>query len=91
MFKSVVALAVMSAISAPAVAQTAPAPQSATAAKPQTVKKTICRRVDDEETTGSRVGEAPKVCKTIEVPAPAGSSGNGQQAPAAANQTGNNF
>ncbi|MEO7564659.1 MAG: hypothetical protein ABIR63_03125 [Sphingomicrobium sp.] len=44
--------------------QTTPAP------KPATIKKVICRRVVDEETTGSRVGSAPKVCKTIEVPAP---------------------
>lgn len=53
----------------------APAPQAAPAAKPQTVKKTVCTRVDEEETTGSRLGSAPKKCKTIEVPV--GSSGSG--------------
>jgi hypothetical protein len=46
------------------------------------VKKIICERVDVEETTGSRLGSAPKVCKTVEVPAPKGGAASGQQAPA---------
>lgn len=40
------------------------------------IKKTVCERVVIEETTGSRLGSAPKKCRTIEVPAPAaGASG----------------
>ena len=75
---------------APATAPVAvtPAPVAVTpAAKPQTVLKTICRRVDDEETTGSRVGPAPKVCKTVEVPVKGGSSSS-EKAPASAPERG---
>lgn len=82
MFKALIALTIFSAASGSAAAQTAPQPQ-APAARQQMVKKTVCRRVDDEETTGSRLGSAPKVCKTIEVPAPGG-AGNGDRAPSAA-------
>jgi hypothetical protein len=85
MFKSLVALAIAGAMSAPALAQTAPAQQPTPVAKPQTVKKVVCQRVDVEEDTGSRLGSAPKVCKTIEVPAPAGGAASGQQAPSAGN------
>ena len=46
-----------------------PAPVQVQSAKPGAVKKQVCERVDAEETTGSRVGDAPKVCKIIEVPA----------------------
>jgi hypothetical protein len=83
MFKFVVALAIAGAMSVPALAQTAPA-QPAPAAKPQTVKKVVCQRIDDEETTGSRLGSAPKVCKTVEVPAPQGGSASGSAAPGSA-------
>jgi hypothetical protein len=54
----------------------------APAAKPQTVKKVVCKRVSQEETTGSRLGSAPKVCKTVEVPVKGGST---KQAPAPSN------
>ena len=67
------------AASAPAFAQAQAPAATATpgsseiaAPKPQMIKKTVCRRVDDEENTGSRLGAAPKICKVIEVPAPAG-------------------
>lgn len=81
MYKSLVALAVLSVLATPATAQTA-APQApvavvaqpAPAAAPKTVKKVVCQRVVIEETTGSRLGSAPKRCRTIEVPAPAGGS-----------------
>lgn len=80
MHKSLVTLVVFGAFVSPAAAQTAPQPQApaiaappATApAAPRTVKKTVCERVVVEETTGSRLGSAPKRCRTIEVPAPAG-------------------
>ena len=52
-----------------------PAPQAQPQAKPQTVKKVICQRIDDEETTGSRLSAAPKKCRTVEVPVSGGSNG----------------
>lgn len=72
----------LSAQTAPPAPASPPTPstQAAPVPKPQTVKKTICRRVDEEETTGSRLGSAPKVCKTVEVPA-SGGNGNSDKAP----------
>jgi hypothetical protein len=90
MYKPLVALAIFSAMSVPAAAQTAPPANPAQSAKPQTVKKVVCQRVDEEETTGSRLGSAPKVCKTIEVPARGGTS-TGQQAPAEPSAPGNSL
>ena len=49
MRKSLVVLAIFSTISVPAAAQTAPAANQAQPARPQTVKKVVCQRVDDEE------------------------------------------
>jgi hypothetical protein len=84
MFKSLVALAILSVASTPVLAQTAPAPDQSTA-KPQTVKKRVCEVT--EEDSYSRLG-ARKVCHTVEVPATQGSGQNGQQAPAPAPQQG---
>ena len=58
--------AVFAVASAPAVAQSAP---QQSVEKPKTVTKVVCERVSVEETTGSRLGSAPKVCKKVEVPA----------------------
>jgi hypothetical protein len=77
MHKSLVSLAVLSVFASPAAAQTsappappaAALPQAPAPATPATVKKIVCERVDTEETTGSRLGTAPKRCRTIEVPA----------------------
>jgi hypothetical protein len=60
--------AVVAAAAAPAFAQTAPQAQPAPAAKPKTETKVVCERVNVEETTGSRLGSAPKVCKKVQVP-----------------------
>jgi hypothetical protein len=90
MRKSLVVLAIFSAMSVPAAAQNAPAANQAQPAKPQTVKKVVCQRVDNEETTGSRLGSAPKVCKTVEVPARGGTA-TSQQTPAPNEGTGNNL
>ena len=91
MRKSLLVLGIFGVMSAPAVAQTAPATAPAAQQKPQTVKKVVCERVDAEETTGSRLGTAPKRCKTVEVPVKGDRSAHGQHAPAPANATGNNF
>ena len=93
MSKYLIALAIAGAMSVPVAAQTAPQPPAGQpqAAKPQTVKKVICERVDVEETTGSRLGSAPKKCKTVEVPAPRNGGSNGQQAPSPATSNGNSF
>ena len=89
MHKALVSLAVLSALVSPAAAQTAPPPPAPGASAspayaapaPKTVKKTVCERVVIEETTGSRLGSAPKRCRTIEVPAPAGGSSGRAPAP----------
>jgi hypothetical protein len=81
MFKSLAALAVLGAVTTPAVAQTAPpapATNQAQPAQPQMVKKRICEENDNPATTIHRT------CKTVMVPAqPQQASRNGQQAPAA--------
>jgi hypothetical protein len=88
MHKPLVVLAIFSMMSVSAAAQTAPPANPAQPAKPQTVKKRVCEQVDEDPY--SRLGSR-KICKTIEVPAPAGGTSNGQQAPAPANPTGNNL
>lgn len=80
MRKALCALAIVTVLSSPAVAQNAPVGPVQTS-KPQTVKKVVCERLDAEETTGSRLGSAPKVCKTIEVPVKGGAASD-QRAPA---------
>jgi hypothetical protein len=79
MFKSVVALAVIGAMSVPAVAQTTPINTAASASKPQTVKKRVCEKLDEDPY--SRLGNR-KVCKTIEVPVSTNGPEANQQAPA---------
>jgi len=88
MYKSLVALAILSVASAPVAAQTAPAPaQSTTPAQPQKVKKRVCYQ--EEEDSYSRLG-GRKVCKTVEVPAQPAGANNSQQAPATgSNERGN--
>jgi hypothetical protein len=90
MYPSVIVLALLGAANGTVYAQgqpqPAPAPNAAPVApvvtpapKPQTVKKVVCQRVDNEETTGSRLGSAPKVCKTVEVPVQSGKGERGQR------------
>ena len=84
MLKRMIALAIAGAMSVPVAAQTTQATAEVTqteAPKPQPVMKKVCTRVVDEEATGSRLSNSHKVCKMVEVPAPA----TGQQAPATAN------
>jgi hypothetical protein len=91
MQKSLLILAALGIAAAPAFAQTTPPPasdQTAAAAKPKTVTKIVCERVRDEETTGSRVGSAPKVCKRVEVPADSAEAQKGKQASSPETQQG---
>jgi hypothetical protein len=73
MYKSMVVLALAGMMSSPVLAQAAPAPGQATAAKPQTVKKRVCYK--DDEDSYSRLG-GRKICKTVEVPIQPASGGN---------------
>jgi len=88
MHKSLIVLAILGTLSAPAAAQTAaPAADQAQTAKPQMVKKRVCQMIEDEDPY-SRLGTR-KICKTIEVPADGVATG--QQTPPPANATGNNL
>ena len=64
-----VMLAGIGIATAPAVAQAPAATQPAPAAKQKTVKKTVCKRVESEQVSGSRLGSTTKVCREVEVPA----------------------
>ena len=81
MFKSLVALAILSATSAPALSQTTTADPAASvpATKPATVKKRVCETVDEDPY--SRLGNR-RICRVIEVPASSTGGGqSGQKAP----------
>lgn len=66
-------------LSVPAMAQTTPqqpavqasAGQTAQAAQPKMVQKQVCEKVAVERSTGSRLNSTTRICKIIEVPAPA--------------------
>ena len=78
MFKSLAALAILGAVTAPAVAQNAqpaPAANQAQPAQPQMVKKRICEENDNPATTIHRI------CKTVMVPAQPDQARNNQHAP----------
>lgn len=77
MRKSLSPLAILTLATSPALAQTVPA-EMEPAAKAKTVKKTVCQRIEAEGETGSRLGSATKVCKTIEVPAPTDKDARGE-------------
>ena len=91
MLKSMVALALLSAMSVPLAAQTAPAANPAQPAKPQMVKKRVCEKIEDDNPY-SRLGSRT-ICKTVEVPAEqaAGAAQNGQQTQSPAGATNNNM
>lgn len=87
MQKLLLIAAAIGAVTAPAVAQTTPAPAQpapqaqavpqATPAAPKKVTKLVCRDVEEERGIGSRLSSTTKICKKVEVTAPA----NGQQQP----------
>ena len=85
MYKLFVTLAAFGVIAAPAVAQNAQAAQStdgqaqtAPTEKAKTVKKTVCKRIEEERSIGSRLSSTTKVCRTVEVPATEADSKNPQ-------------
>ena len=57
---------------APAIAQgttgTANVAQTEQVEKQKTVTKVVCKRIEETQTTGSRLGSAQKVCKKVDVP-----------------------
>ena len=75
MYKPMGALAVLSAMSVASAAQPMPQTNPAQPPKPQMIKKRVCEQIDEDPY--SRLGNR-KICKTIEVPAPA----NAMQPPA---------
>jgi hypothetical protein len=74
MQKLFVLLAAFGLIATPAVAQNAQAAQApqdqapAAPEKPKTVKKQVCKDVDEERGIGSRLAPTTKICRMIEVP-----------------------
>ena len=75
MQKLLLIAAAIGVFTAPAAAQTTPAPQTApaqTVAQPaKPAKKIVCRDVDEERGIGSRLARTTKICKEVEVHAPA--------------------
>jgi hypothetical protein len=84
MSKYLIAVAIAGAMSAPLAAQTQAQPQpgpevaQTQSAQPQTVKKQVCRRVPDYQSSGTMLGPSHKECKTVEVPVKANGSTNAQ-------------
>jgi hypothetical protein len=83
MRKSLIVLAILSTMSAPALAQNN-TDSSQQPAKPQMVKKRVCENID--ENPYSRLGNR-KICRTIEVPAQNGGD-QAQQSPTSADPKG---
>ena len=76
MQKLFVTMAALGVIAGPAMAQdvqpaqsTANQAQPAPTEKPKMVKKTVCKRIEEERSIGSRLSSTTKVCRTVEVPA----------------------
>lgn len=88
MRKSLAALMFLGAMSAPAWGQSTQHQGHVEATKPQMVKKVVCERIDVEETTGSRLGSAPKRCKTVQVPVKGNTVASNPQHAPHANQAG---
>lgn len=63
-------LAILALASTPAIAQSAPPqPAPATASEQKTVKKVVCKRIETDQVSGSRLGSTSKICREVEVPA----------------------
>ena len=70
MQKMMLTLVAVGLFAAPAMAQTqAPQPQAAPAPEKKFVKKLVCQKIEEDRTTGSRLGSTSKVCRTVKVPA----------------------
>ena len=63
-----IAFGVFALSASPSVAQNAPA-QTEQEPAVKMVKKTVCKRVEADGETGSRLGSTTKVCREVEVPA----------------------
>jgi len=70
MQKTALVLVAFAVAAAPAIAQTAQPGQieAAAAAEQKVVKKVVCQKIEEDRTTGSRLGSTGKVCKTVKVP-----------------------
>ena len=67
MRKSLSLFVVVALTAAPAFAQTAPVQPNA-APQVKTVKKKVCKRIETDQVSGSRLGSTSKICREIEVP-----------------------
>ncbi len=70
MQKMLLTLAAFGQLAAPAMAQTAAqaaGPEAAPAAEQKVVKKVVCQKIEEDRTTGSRLGSTSKVCRTVKV------------------------
>ena len=66
MQKFVSTLVAFGVLASPAIAQTAQ-PQPAPAPEQKFVKKLVCQKIEEDRTTGSRLGSTSKVCRTVKV------------------------
>ncbi|MBA3578279.1 MAG: hypothetical protein H0W39_11855 [Sphingomonas sp.] len=70
MRKLLPALAIVALASTSAIAQSAPPqPAPAAAAEQKIVKKIVCKRIETDQVSGSRLGSTSKICREVEVPA----------------------
>ena len=62
-----IAFVIAGTSASPAVAQTSADAEQAPA-KAEYVEKVVCQKVEEEQSTGSRLGSTTKICKTVKVP-----------------------
>ena len=69
MQKFVLTLVAFGLLSSPVMAQTALPTDTETAPAPEQkfVKKLVCQKIEEDRTTGSRLGSTSKVCRTVKV------------------------
>ncbi len=79
MFKTMV-FAALAVCAAPVLAQTSQ-PNVQDSNKPKMVKKQVCERVAEEQTTGSRLSSTTRVCKVVLVPAETSKQQSAQSSP----------
>ena len=70
MYRMLLSLAAFGLLASPAIAQAqAPGPHAHEAPAPEKkfVKKLVCQKIQEDRTTGSRLGSTSKVCRTVKV------------------------